>query len=829
MESAALTLEDRVAKLQSSTKGLTYQQAASRLVSSGPNVLHGEIKHSALKLLIKQFQNPLIYLLIVACILSLFLRDASDAGVIAIVLFINAGLGFYQEYKSGKAIEHLQKLVSKQVIVLRDGTETLVDEKEIVPGDVVILKEGDVVTADLQLIHAEDVELDESSLSGESVAVPKSVAGDNILYAGTTVVEGEALGIVYATGQSTKLGKIAHLSVETKRITQYEKSLSEFSGFLIKTTFVTLAFVFLAKIVINGSVSHLASLALFMIALSIAVVPEAMPVIATVTLSSGALKLAKQHVIAKTLSAVEDLGNINVLCSDKTGTLTQNKQSVKQLIAKDESLFMHLAMASLESTDIKHRSRMSSFDQAFVDFIPSDVEKSAQDIERIEELPFDPQARRRRVVFKEKGRLYLVEVGSVETLLELTNDSESQKYLAQISEDGQQGLRHLGIAYKEIHLEENEEFDIKLHEDGLNFAGYVALEDPLRPSAKRTIKTASRLGVSIKILSGDSREVTGFVAREVGLISDSDKVFTGEEISKMSDLELSKIVIENNAFARLDPEQKYRIIQLLKLNNNVVGYQGDGINDAPSLKLADVAIAVNHATDVARDSADILLLNNDLGVIVNGIRYGRGIFANINKYIRYTMIGNFGNFFALSALFLLSAQLPLLTIQLLLTNMLGDVPLVAISTDNVDPRSLQRPSHYSMHSLIFISMVLGSYTAIFEVLFYALIRHQSIGVAQTSLYLYLTIIGFVVIMAVRNRDHFWKAVKMSRALVWSFGAISIITIGMIYFPPTRSLFSFSPLSGGTLALIFGMTVIYFVFLDIIKTWFYSTSLAQRVE
>lgn len=829
MQSSKLTLAQRFDQVGGSEQGLSSSEAEARLHNFGPNSLNSGKRVSPARLFLHQFHSALIYLLLVACVLSLILKDLSDAIVIAVILVLNTGLSFFQEYKSERAIDNLQKLVSKEVIALRGGEQTLINEKDLVPGDVVVLKEGDSVPADAQIINAEDLVVNESALSGESVAVSKTVDGDNQIYAGCTLEGGETTAIIYATGLKTKLGRIAQLSSSTRRTTQYEKSLSEFSSFLIKITFVTLSLVFIAKLATQGNLSNLPSLALFVIALSIAVVPEAMPVIATVTLSSGALKLAKRHVIAKTLTAVEDLGNVNVLCTDKTGTLTENKQSVKRLVANDERLFMRLAIASLETADPKHWRHLSSFDQAMVDFIPQEIQNELDSVNRLEELPFDPQARRRRVVYREDNKTLLVEVGSVETLLSICNETDAEAYLNKTEEDGKQGFRHLGIAYKEITYGGEGKFDIKKHEDGLNFVGYVVLEDKLRPSAKRAIRTARKLGVEIKILSGDSREVTGYVAREVGLSADNDPVYCGDELEKMSDLELAEIVAKHNAFARLTPEQKYRIINMLKLKGNIVGYQGDGINDAPSLKLADVAIAVDHATDVARDSADILLLRSDLEVVVNGIKYGRGIFANINKYIRYTMIGNFGNFFALSALFLLSASLPLLTLQLLLTNLLGDVPLVAISTDNVDPKSLHRPSRYNMHSLIFVSIILGSYTAIFEILFFAIVRSYSVAVTQTSLFLYLTVLGFVVILAVRNREHFYKAVSMSSTLRWAFLAVAAITVAVIYFSPTQKLFSFVSLTAPMLLFVAGMTCIYFILLDIIKTWFYKTSLAGNME
>lgn len=543
----------------------------------------------------------------------------------------------------------------------------------------------------------------------------------------------------------------------------------------------------------------------------------------------GALNLAKRHVITKTLSAVEDLGNINVLCSDKTGTLTENKQTVKKLISDQPELFQLLAGASLETLDEKRRKFQSSFDQAFMSYIPKSIQEKTRTFNRLEELPFDPNARRRRVVYTDGQKTYLVEVGSVETLLALTNDKNREKYLGIIKEDGKVGWRHLGIAYKEIRYDKTKQLDIIRHENDLKFVGFVALEDPLRPSAKHTILLAEKLGVAIKILSGDSREVTQYVATQVGLISKDQRVFTGEEIDELSDDQLADLASHTNAFAKLNPEQKYRIIKLLKLHGYVVGYQGDGINDAPALKLADVAIAVSNATDVAQDSADILLLRSDIGVIVNGIRYGREIFTNINKYVRYTLIGNFGNFFTLSILYLLSgASLPMLPVQILLSNLLTDVPLITIATDNVATKELQRPSKFNVHSLMFISMFLGTITAIFEIMYFALIEKHSPAITQTGLYLFLTPAQLVIIFSVRNKTHFWRAPKMSTVMKSAFLITTVISIGLIYLPYTQKLFSFVDLPASILGITAIMTVLYFGALDVIKTWFYKTSIGNGI-
>jgi Mg2+-importing ATPase len=298
----------------------------------------------------------------------------------------------------------------------------------------------------------------------------------------------------------------------------------------------------------------------------------------------------------------------------------------------------------------------------------------------------------------------------------------------------------------------------------------------------------------------------------------------------MDDDRLGRVVKNNNVFAKLNPEQKYRIIKLLKQQHNVVGYQGDGINDAPALKLADVAIAVNNATDVAQESADILLLRNDLGVIVNGIEYGRSIFININKYIRYTMIGNFGNFFALSALYLISSSsLPMLPIQLVLTGLLTDIPLVTIATDNVDPKDLLRPSVFDTHILMFISMFLGSITALFEILFFSIVHTQPSSKEQTSLFLFLTLSQLVIILSVRNKEHFWHAAKLSKNMVIAFAGVVIVTILMVYVGATKKLFSFGPVPLTTFGIIVGMTVFYLYVLDIIKVWFFQSRVGENHE
>lgn len=815
-------------KLASSVDGLTESEAESRILKYGQNLFKNTSKISTTSLIIKQFKSALIYLLVIATVLAFILGDVNDGIILIVILIVNTGLGFIQAYKSENAVEKLQKLVSREILVKRDGKETLVAESHITRGDLIVLREGDIIPADIRLTKVSDLSVDESELTGESVPVSKTTSDKGaFVFAGSTVEQGEAEGYVYAIANETELGKIAKISDDTKKVTKYEQQVASFSSFLIRVTFLTLGLVFIIKLVVNQDHSSIADLGLFIVALSITVVPEAMPVITTLTLSKGALRLAKQHVIVKTLTAAEDLGNINILCSDKTGTLTQNQQTVTRVVADNVELFQIMAMASLETLDEKRKKFQSSFDRAFIDYIPHHIQEEAKNYKRLAELPFDPKSRRRRVIFSDNHKTYLVEVGSVETLMSVSHEHKHKaQYEKMVNEDGKQGLRHLGIAYKIIDYNKN--YDILKHEDKLKFIGYAAMVDPLRPTTKHTIELARELGLAIKILSGDSREVTHYVASEVGLISKAQLVYTGDELDRLSEADFTHTVKNNNVFARLNPEQKYKIIETLKRLGNTVGYQGDGINDAPALKLADVAIAVNNATDVAQESADILLLRNDLGVIVNGVKYGRTIFSNINKYIRYTMIANFGNFFALSALFLLaSTTLPLLPIQLILISLFTDIPLITIATDNVSLGELQRPSKYNTHALMFISIFLGSFTAMFIVMFYTLVKGQPTGIEQTALFMFLNLSGFIIILSVRNKDHFWKAPKFSPQLKIATLAMSLITIGIVYVEVTRKLFSISALPLNILLLTVGSTILYILVLDLIKVWFYKSRIGNN--
>jgi P-type Mg2+ transporter len=813
-------------QLGSSPAGLDAGQVARQRSACGPNTLTKD-RATALRVLVRQFESPLVYLLLLAAGLSFATRDVSDGSIITAILVINAALGFSQEYRSQRAVQKLSHLISNKVAVRRDGFGQIIDTGDLVPGDIVTLKEGGVVPADLKLIEAARVEVDESQLTGESVQVTKTVqvndatAGDSsLVFTGSVVVRGELVGVAYATGNDTALGKIAALSRGVRKVTQYQRWLGSFSLLLMRIVLCSLAVTVVIKLALGHGAVQLAALLTFVIALAVSVVPEALPVIATLTMARGAVQMARQKVVVKRLSSLEDLGSITILCTDKTGTLTEGKLTVTRLVSSNDELFQTLVAASSDPESAGQAGTQAAFDRAFGRFIPEAVQERSRGYTILGEVPFDPDARRRRILLsgQDGTERVLVVIGSPETLLLGIADCPARpQYLDQIAAEGRQGMRHLGVAYRLVG--NHEPADILSLEHDLTFLGFVTLSDPLRPGTADTIAAAGQLGVAPKILTGDSVEVAGYVAGQVGLRDGNAPVFSGADLSKLSDAGLATAARRSNVFARVSPEQKYQLISALK-HSDVVGYEGDGINDAPSLKLADVGIAVDSATDVAKANADIILLDRKLAVIINGIGNGRAIFANINKYIIYTMVGNFGNFIALTVLFLLATSLPLLPRQLLLLSLLTDLPLVAISTDSVDSAALARPPESSPRLLLSTSMVLGGLTAVAEMLFFLTVRNQSLPVAETSLYLFLSFTQLIVIFCVRNRSYFWRASRPSSPLLAAMSVTAIAAIAITYVPKVAHLFSFTGPSATEIGRMALWLVVYFVALDLLKVSYY---------
>ena len=802
--------------------GLSTAEAKSLLTKDGPNLIPKK-GVSVLAVLGRQFKSSLVYLLVAASIISFIVADYSDGIVVLCILLINTGLGFFQEYRSEKIVEKLSHLIGTYAQVIRDGKPDLIPVSGVVVGDIIVIREGDIVPADAHLAVSEGLEVNESQLTGESVAVAKK-DGDAV-FTGSLIEKGYAHGLVYATGKNTQLGSIATLSSDTKKETEYEKSLRAFSTFLVRVVLIFLGILIILKIVIVGpavAAGDMSSLVLFIIALAVAIVPEALPVIATITLSQGALKLAKRHVVVKRLSSLEDLGNITLLCTDKTGTITENKMSVKNVEGDADRLLTFFYASNVAQGKHHRKNQVNPFASAFEAYVTDKVRAEAKHFKIETELPFDPETRRSYMLLTDtanaaKHKNYLIAIGAPEVL--------SPHY-----KEGQgAGLRQLAMTYKEVVSEDPAHFDITKNTHGMDYVGVVSFEDPLRPTAKPTIELAKKLGVSIKILSGDSRETVADIGRQVGLVEANERVMIGDELEallKKSEAEYEKAILAHSAFARVSPRQKYDIIKILK-KTNVVGYQGDGINDAPALKLSDVAIAVDSASDIAQENSDIILLSKNLEVVVNGIKYGRGIFVNIDKYIKYTMVGNFGNFLALSALYLGSTALPLLPIQILLTNLLTDIPLISIASDTVGADEIVKPTKHKPRELVLISLILGVPTALFELAYVAILaaHPQSVATAQTGLYIFLSL-QLVIFFSIRNRGYFWKAHRPSNLLILSFSFAFIVSLSLIYIPWVQNIFSFTALPFSDIGIVLGMTVGYFILLDVVKVLYYRMVASQ---
>ena len=647
------TADASLHELNSSSAGLSIEEATRRLQTDGPNEL---ATHSVLwyKILFRQFTSPFLYLLAAAAGIAFALGEMIDGSMITAFVLINAGLGFAQEYHSERAVELLRTFVKKRSRVRRDGKEILVDSRELVIGDVVVVETGDVIQADVRFLEMDTFVVDESALTGESVAVSKSIdacvtetheayQAKNIGFAGTTVVSGRASAVVLATGMKTQIGEVSSLTTETQDTSAFEKSLGAFSLLILRVIVVTIVLVFAANVLIKGASVDLPELLIFSIALAVSVIPEALPVVTTMTLSRGALRLAREQVVVKRLSAIEDLGSIEVLCTDKTGTLTENKMAVADIHADDSARCLFLAAAASSFLGEKESQPNNAFDIAIWNRLDEAAQDRVRQTIRTNEVPFDPARRWNSVVVDGQ----LVVRGAPEEVEELCKNStgDSNEWIKQ---EGENGRRVLAIATGS-------------DDQHLTLVGVVSFEDPVKATAVEAIKHAKQLGVQMKILTGDRPEVAGSVAMTVGLISNLSEVMTGEAWEKLAPEDRIVRAKSHAVFARVSPQQKYLIIQALRTDQEV-GFLGEGINDAPALKMASVGIVVDGASDIAREAADIVLLKHSLEVIVGGIREGREVFANTVKYIKATLASNFGNFLAVATATLLVDYLPMLPI-----------------------------------------------------------------------------------------------------------------------------------------------------------------------
>ncbi|OGC73503.1 hypothetical protein A2414_03085 [candidate division WWE3 bacterium RIFOXYC1_FULL_42_13] len=810
-------------------RGLTQKQIDFNLFKYGPNTLRDNTV-SWVQILLKQVQSSFIYLLLFAALISLVLGEKTDAFFIVIFVLINCGLGFFHEYRSEKTIQLLRKFVAAEAHVIRGGVIKSLDTKELVVGDIVVLEAGDLVPADIRLILLTDFAVDESALSGESVTVRKRTAAlkknvahiflaENILFSGTHVVSGQARGVVIAVGKETQIGRISDLATSTVREGAFEKELRKLSGFILKLVFSTLLLVFILNIFVKPGGADLIKLSLFSIALAVSVIPEALPVVATFALSSGALNLAKKQVVVKRLASIEDLGSIEVLCSDKTGTLTENKLEVREVLSADmgKTLF-YGGICSSDIVDKKNAN--NSFDLAIHLKLTDKARELMKKVPKILELPFDPDRRRNSVLVQLGGSYELIVRGAPDTLINYApiSNQDREKILNWVAARGRLGERVLAVASKK--LKKPSDYKAKFEETGLEIIGLISFSDPLKKTTVAAVRKAQKLGVEIKILTGDSREIAGAVAFAAGLTRSPEDVITGMELEDLSANELADACLKYKVFARVSPEQKHKIILTLK-NFYSVGYLGEGINDAPALKAANVGIVVKDSSDIARESADIILLNKGLEVLVDGVHEGRKVFANVSKYIRATLASNFGNFYAVAISTLFIDYLPMLPVQLLLLNLLSDFPMIAISGDTVDSNELTKPSKFNLKQFAVLASLLGLVSTVFDLTVFGIFFESGEGTLQTYWFIASVLTELAFIYSIRTKGWFFKAKAASAGLVLLSIAAVAVTIALPFSILGQVSFNFVAPTYYNLAIVGVLVVAYFGVSEIIKKMYFA--------
>lgn len=813
-----------------SEKGISTEEAENRKNKYGPNeIIAKEIKWW--HILARQFKSPFIYLLIFAAILATVMRELVDGLMIFIFVLINALLGFAEEYHSERSLKLLKKFVRSSARALRGNKEMLVDARDLVPGDIVLVETGDIVPADIRFIDTNDLSIDESLISGESAPQDKNtqmlkkeatqiIGAPNMGFMSTHVVAGKGLGVVVGTGRATAVGGMASLTSETKRESTFEKGIAKFSSFILRMVVLITVLLFASNIILRGADVDLGNLILFSIALAVSVIPEALPLVTTLSLSKGALRMARENVVVKRLSAVEDLGSIEVLCTDKTGTITENKLKVSDVYGHDKKQCLFYAAGAASFIGEGKEEPNNSFDLAIWKELDKTEKNRVRKWERTNEIPFDPKRRRNSVILKRAGRCELVVRGGAESVVSLCgslNSEENEQILKWVTEQGLLGRRTIAVAKKECaEMRRYDEDD----EKNLKFMGVISFEDPIKSTTKKAIEQASRLNVQVKIITGDSREVAGAVAVKVGLTRNIDDVITGEELENMKEKKRSEAILSHSVFARISPEQKYKIIESLQ-SKYEVGFLGEGINDAPALKLANVALVVQGASDIAREAADIVLLSPSLAVIIDGIKNGREVFANTVKYLKVTLISNFGNFYAIAAASLIVPFLPMLPVQILLLNLLSDFPMVSVATDKVDKEELKRPRSYNVREVVFMAIILGLVSTMFDFIFFAIFFHRDQATLQTGWFLGSVLTEIILIYSIRTRFSFWKAKAPSLALGLLTVAGVIVAIILPYTSFGQSVFKFTGLMRNDLLLVFAVVLVYFIVTETLKKIYYA--------
>lgn len=788
-------------------KGLSQEEGELRFQLYGPNALPSG-KNPLITLILRQFRGVFTILLILAATISFVLKEPVDGSFIVLFIVLGTVLNVYQEYKSNRAVEKLKSYLIPTAKVLRGGNLEEIPSTRLVPGDLLKLETGDILPADGVLRLGGVFKVDEGTFTGESVSVVKIPcqrdqdwsSPDHQLLQGSVIISGNGLCEVTQTGIHTRLAEIAQKTSEVPLDSDLDKGIQKISQFILRVTLVTLAFMILAKRLLEGSNLNFPQLLLFSIALAISVIPEALPLVLTFTLSKGAILFAQNDVIVKRLSSVQDLGSINLLCTDKTGTITENRLVLSETIKNSDSKYDPLLLARLASTDL-NKKNPEPFDRACQEALTKELVEQIPWFEVLKEESFDPSIRSNGVIVLDpEGKKVHIRRGSPEYFFQqgLFPEKRMEQWLAK---EEKAGHRVLGVSYE--------------REGNLVFSGFLSFVDQLKPSTMETLLEAQKLGLLITILTGDSLFVAEAVGREIGLVKKSEEVCLADDFFRFSSLEQQENIGNIRVFARTTPEQKLLLIQLLK-QKFTVGFLGEGINDAPALKAANVSMVVQSASDVARETADIVLLKKDLNVIVYGIQLGRMTHANTVKYIRATLISNFGNFYAMCIGSLLIHFLPMLPKQILLLNLLSDFPMMAIAFDRVSEEEIARPQQNDFHFLYSVILTLGLISTVFDFLYFSMFYRQSPAILQTNWFIASVFTEILLLFSIRSYLPMKRAGMPSKGIIGLSASALIATVLLTVIPATKTFFGFHQPSVLHIGWILSLALLYLLLTEKVK-------------
>jgi len=825
----ALPINQVFKKLGTSPKGLSTPQAQERLQNFGHNEIAKKEERPGWQIFFSQFKNSLVLVLIFAALISYFLGQHLEAGVIWVIVFLNSFLGFIQEFKAEKVIQQLKKYLTLKVRVLRNGEIVEIDVSQIVPGDLVLLKIGDLVPADIRLTKVNELAINESLLTGESLPVEKTATKissekflpqdlKNIAFAGTAVCGGEGQGIVIATGENTYFGKTAAYLKQTIPESDFQKSLKKFSNFLLKVILAMTSFIFAANFFLGKDIFESF---LFALALAVGITPEVLPVVMTITLSSGALKMSKKKVVCKRLASVENLGNMDTLCCDKTGTLTEGKMILVDSVNPDGSKNENLIIFGLLCNSIKEGKLIlteNPIDRAIwmskesQKFIPQ-----LKDYQLIDENPFGFERRRVSVVVQKEEKKIFLAKGAPESILSVCKPVSSE-IIQKITDFQENGYTVIALAQKDFFKNKT----LPTDEKDLTLLGFLLFQDPPKKTVKESLKMFQKLKVNIKILSGDNPITTRKICQDVGLKISQEKIILGEQLEKMNEDDFKLTCQKCNVFARVTPEQKMKIVKSLNTEGHIVGFLGDGINDAPALKAADVGISVDSAAQIAKEAADIILLQKSLRVLATGIIEGRKTFGNITKYILNTISANWGNMFTVAFSSFFMNFIPLLPSQILLNNFVTDFPMVAISTDNVDEEFIKKPKRWNLRLIARFMIFFGLISSFYDwalILPLLLIFKIPTGLFRTAWFLESALSEIVSTFAIRSKFPFYQS-SPSRFLVTTSAFSLALVLLAINSKMGLAIFGFEKLPPVILILIGTILVAYFFSLEFAKRSFF---------